>query len=721
VANFLLEIGTEELPADFARLVIPQLESIVLNDFENRRLNYGKILCTTTPRRITVLIHELADFANDFEEERKGPPVSQAFKEDKPTQAAIGFAKRLGMEVQDLEIKDTPKGPFVFGKEVAKGEPSKDLLIDLIPKWIRTLQGKRFMKWGNKDTRFSRPIRWLVALLDDEVVPVVITGTEPEVISTNLSRGHRLFSSELEIKSALEYLSCLENVGVIADRERRLRIIRKSVNDTSKKLKAKNDLSDELLDELTDLVEYPSIVVGEIDEKYLNLPPEVLTTVMKVHQRYVPLYDNDSSVQELLLSSKGVLLNKFICVSNGLENSNKTVREGNEKVLRARLSDAEFFLNNDLNVSSEDRSKMLDRIIFSKGLGSLLDRVNRIKWITQEVTSILQLDDNISSLSIKAAELSKNDLPSQMVGEFPELEGIMGAKYLLSEGKHEDIALAVLEQYLPKSAGGCLPQSVSGSVLAFSDKMELILSIFSKGERPTGSSDPYALRRAGNGIIQIIWSRNWSLDINYVLQNYLTHWSKILPNLNIDRLLMLNQLSEFFRQRIISLLEEVGIDVDLVQSVTSNENSINRLLSDPSDARIRANLLSSMRQEGKLDQLKNVVNRASRLADKGYLEKNILSPLGLIDDSLFEKKSEFELLELINSIEPITQENTDNKYTKLSNRLVLGSEILENFFDGDDSVMVMVDDLGIRNNRLNLLGILRNQAYLLADFSKINC
>ena len=720
MATFLLEVGTEELPADFARLVIPQIKNLVARDFRQRRLNYGIIKCTTTPRRIILIVEGLAGSANDSEELYKGPPATKAFEDGSPSKAAFGFAKRFDLDPSFLEVRETPKGEFVYAKVLTRGANTFDLLSEMIPEWISNMQGRRFMRWGMGEKRFSRPVRWIVALLDQSVVPLSLECTDPTVISGNLSRGHRLHQSEVVINSAEDYSSLLKQVGVQIDREERKEFIRNSINSTSKNINAVPDLSDELLDELTDLVESPSIICGEFDDSYLNLPAEVLSTVMQVHQRYVPLYLNNSCHDPLALHAKERLFAKFLCVCNSLSSARETIQHGNERVLRARLADAVFFINADLSRTSADRCKQLSHVTFAKGLGTLLERVDRIKWITKVILEQLN-NSNIDRQNVlKAAQFCKHDLVSQMVGEFPELQGILGGKYLLAEGENREVALAVLEHYLPRGAGDDLPKSDAGAVLALADKVELLLSIFAKGERPSGSSDPYALRRAGNGILQIIWNKGWQLDIDLLLKESINHWTEIFSGLNINKTQQFTDLSEFFRQRLISLLEDSNLDNDLVQSVAGPRIGIDRLLSDPADAQLRAKLLQKMRQTGELQAIQTVVVRASRLAEKSDLDSNILSPSQVVEPTLFKKTSEDNLLATLNYLESIVSGKSIDRYLDLAEGLASSLDLLSAFFDGDQSVMVMTDDKKVRTNRLNLLAVFCNQASVLADFTKIN-
>ncbi len=719
MSTFLLEIGTEEMPADFARLALPHLDQLVLRDLKQLRLNHGDIHCTSTPRRLVLLIEDLAARAENLEEERKGPPVSQAFKDGSPTQAAIGFAKRCGVEVESLQVRETLKGPFVFAKVIEIGAPTTNLLKDQIPKWIGSLQGRRFMRWGSGERRFSRPVRWLVALLDETLIPLCLAGSDPEICTGKVSRGHRLLNDQVEISSADCFSDVLKEVGVEISRKKRLEFIRTAVNEASTSLQARADLPEDLLEELADLVELPSLIEGDIEESFLELPSEVLSTVMRVHQRYIPLYRAEALNDPLALDAKHSLLPRFLCIANSLDDAADFVKSGNERVLKARLADAKFFVDADLAITSKQRCEQLDKVTFSEGLGSLLDRVNRIKWLAKELVHDLNLSGLNSGNVKRAADLCKHDLVSQIIGEFPELQGIMGAKYLLAEGEEREVALAVMEHYLPKGYGDSLPESDAGSLLAIAERIELIISIFAKGERPSGSSDPYALRRAGNGLIQILWHKDWGLDLISFLEKALLYWEKLLPDLDFNVSLLASELAEFLRQRIVSLLEELGTDVDIVQSVAGETVSTVRSLSDPVDTKVRAELLGEMRRSGKLLAVQAVVTRAARLAVKSNLSPILLDASKVVCPDLFEKSCEEDMFAVIKSLEPIVKAADRERYALLADGLVKGSEALSAFFDGEQSVMVMVEDSKVRNNRLNMLGVLRNQAWTIADFSQI--
>lgn len=719
MATFLLEIGTEELPADFARLALPQLQSLVQQSLSEQRLDHTALTVSSTPRRLVVVVEGLPEQQSDRHEEHKGPPAAQAFRDGEPTQAAIGFARRCGVDPNQLEVRDTTRGPFVFATSTVLGRAAATVLAETIPAWIAGLQGRRFMRWGVGESRFSRPVRWLVALLDQTVIPVTLAGTDPEVRAGRQTRGHRLDGDGEPLQAAGDYHHTLAQLGVLVNRQERSERIRAAIEDQAAELRARADLPEDLFEELVDLVESPLLIEGRIEERFLALPPEVLATVMRAHQRYVPLEHQQPPGDPLALSAEETLLPVFLCISNGRQEAGETIRRGNERVLKARLADAEFFLGVDRNCPSQDRLSQLQRVQFAEGLGSLRDRSERLSWVAAQLIQALPLQQDTAVAAGRAATLCKHDLVSQMVGEFPELQGVMGGKYLLAEGESRAVSLAVAEHYRPRGAGDALPSSEAGALVAMADRLELLLSIFAKGERPSGSSDPYALRRAGNGLLQILWQRGWVLDLEALLQQGAEHWQTGLPALNIAPAVLAGDLGEFLRQRVISLLEEQGIPGDLVQAVAGESVHLSRVLRDPGDARDRAVLLARLRQDGQLAAVQAVVTRATRLAAHSDLDSTRPISSTLIKESLFSSPSEAEMLNVIRTLEPISQRQDKGRYDDLAAALAAGAPALAAFFDGDQSVMVMCDQEDVRQNRLTLLALLGHQAGVLADFSLI--
>ncbi len=716
-ATFLLEIGTEELPADFVKQALTQLEQRVSRDLREARLEHGAVSVFGTPRRLVVSVADLEDGQPDLQEDRKGPPVAQAFKDGIPGPAAIGFAKRCGVDPSALEQRETPKGPCVFATVLTPGQASADLLQALIPQWIDALQGRRFMRWGTGAQRFSRPIRWLLALQGSDVIPVVLDGADPEVRSDRFSRAHRLHGDEpLSIASADAFAETLDAAGVVVDRTERANRIRTSLDQSAEAANGTPDCPESLFEELVDLVEDPRVLEGTIAERFLQLPPEVISTVMQAHQRYVPLQVPDLESDPLRLTADAVLRPQFLLVGNGLAPAASLIVRGNERVLGARLADAEFFLDVDRRQSSASRREALDRVTFAEGLGSLLDRCERIERLTGLLLKQLGLNQAVTDAAQRAAHFCKNDLVSQMVGEFPELQGLMGGKYLLEEGEPREVALAVVEHYLPRGAGDDLPATPAGAVVAVAERLELLLSIFAKGERPTGSSDPYALRRAGNGVLQILWGMGWRLDLMAFLTNAVAEWAALFPAFAVDSSQLHNDLCQLMRQRIVSQLEDDGFAPDLVQAVAGDAVSNQRLLSDPLDVKQRLQLLRVLRDSGQLDAVQAVVQRAAKLAEKGELARDQLVAGDVVQPERFESASEQDLFAALEQLQPLAQQRS---YQALADALVAATPILQAFFDGDTSVMVMVEDLDLRLNRLNLLAVLRNQASVLAEFESI--
>ena len=719
MATFLLEIGTEELPADFAGSALEQLKLRVRRDLAEARINSSAIWVDGTPRRLALRLEDLAERQEDRSEERKGPPAQQAFRDGLPTPAAVGFARRCGVDPEALEVRDTEKGAFVFARTIEPGRATAEVLAELAPAWIWSLQGRRFMRWGNGDSRFSRPLRWLVALLDGAVVPITLADCDPPLHSDRISRGHRLHADPVVIDTATAYVGALAAADVQVDRQARASAIRQAITAAAEASTARPDLPDALFEELVDLVESPRLIEGAIEERFLNLPPEVLSTVMRTHQRYVPLQRQDVPADPLALEAGSQLLPRFLCIGNGLDAAAATIRRGNERVLRARLADAEFFLAADRSTASIDRREQLARVTFAEGLGSLRDRVERLEWCTDVLLERLPLKPPTADHARRAAHLCKHDLVSQMVGEFPELQGVMGGKYLLAEGEPRAVALAVLEHYLPRGAGDALPGSDAGAVVALAERLELLLSIYAKGERPTGSSDPYALRRAGNGLLQILWERGWRLDLPDLLQRCTSQWAALFPAFKVNSASLAAELAEFLRQRLVSLLEEEGFAVDVVQAVAGEGLALERVLADPADARRRAELLQALRRSGELAAVQAVVQRASRLAEKGTLAGGVCSPSGVVVEALFEKGSEAAMLKVLRELEPVATGKDPDRYRDLARGLAESASTLAAFFDGADSVLVMAEDPAVRSNRLNLLGVLRNQAAVLADFNRL--
>ena len=719
MSTYLLEIGTEELPAEFANSVVNQFQSTIEYEFEKYFIKYKNIYCTSTPRRIVLYLEGLVDFGEDKTEFRKGPKAETAFINGIPTNAAIGFAKSLDLTISDLDIKDTKKGKFVFGKKIEKGLATKGLITEVIPKAIKALQGQRFMKWGNGNFRFSRPIRWILSLYNDEILNFSIDEIDSNLKIGNFSKGHRLVKSEIEISNTDNYFQILNRNGVLVNRNERKNQIENLIKVSSENLKLLPDLDNELLDELTDLVEFPNLVIGNFSDEYLTLPSEVLCTVMKSHQRYIPLFNSRKEVNKLDISSIGTLSTSFLCISNGLEDSKDIIKKGNEKVLKARFADAKFFIEADKNISCYERNQKIKNISYLKGLGNLYDRVERILFIAKNINLHLSNDFLDFEIIKDSCQYSKHDLCSEIVFEFPELQGLMGGKYLKNEGYSEEISLAVSEHYLPRFYKDKLPSSKYGAVLSISDKLETLISIFAIGKRPTGSSDPFALRRNLNGLIQIIWHFDFDINLKNLINRAIKYWKESLIDLEFDDEKVRNELIEFTKQRIISFLEEISIDKNWINAICNSDNISPDRLFKLIDIKKRIDALYFFRKNNKFDAIKNIIMRVSKLSNSGDLQTNLFESKEFINPGLFEKESEKKLYEFIKILEDLIKSN-DWEYISLLSKFDENLDLISNIFDNQKGVMILSDDLNLRNNRLNLLGLVRNYSLLIADFTLFN-
>ena len=716
MSTYLLEIGTEELPAKFAKSVINQFQTSIEYALEKHFVKYQNVSCNSTPRRIVLYLEGLVDFGEDKTQLTKGPRAEAAFAEGVPTKAAAGFAKSLNLNIDELEIKDTNKGRFVFGTKTEKGLETKGLISIIIPKTLKVLQGQRFMKWGDGNFRFSRPIRWVLSLYNDEILDLPLGEIDTNLKIGNISRGHRLIKGDLEIHNSNDYFHLLEKNGVLVKREKRKSQIINLINSSSKKLNYHPDLDDDLLDELTDLVESPNLILGSFSEEYLSLPSEVLCTVMKYHQRYIPLLKEKKEINKLDINSKDNLSTKFLCISNGLQESKEIIKKGNEKVLKARFADAKFFIEVDKATKCIDRNHKIRKISYLKGLGNLSDRVQRILFIAKNINSYLKAD----SLDLKIIEesclFSKHDLCSEIVFEFPELQGLMGGKYLKYEGYKEEVSLAVSEHYFPRFYKDKLPSSKYGAILSISDKLETLISIFVIGKRPTGSSDPYALRRSLNGLIQIIWHFDFDINLKFLIFNSIKYWKTSEENIDFDEEIVKYELIEFTKQRIISFFEENDFDRSWINALLGSNKISSEMLFTLSDIKKRIEVLNVLKANNRFDNFKNIISRISKLANTGTLESDVLNSKGIINPKLFEKDSEIKFFECINQLEDLIY-SKQWEYYQLVKIIDENIDILSNIFDNDQGVLIISEDKELRINRLNLLAILRNYSLLLADFT----
>jgi glycyl-tRNA synthetase beta chain len=711
MANFLLEVGTEELPADFVSSAIAQWQTKIPASLAAEFLEPVTLEYYGTPRRLAVLIKGISDRQADREESIKGPPVRAAFKDGQPTPAATGFVRKQGMTLEDIEIRDTDKGEFVFIQKQIAGRQTPEILSELCLQWITGLEGKRFMRWGDGELRFPRPIRWLVALWDSEVLPLELVNGSTRIQSDRLSRGHRVLHPDaIAISQATDYVEIMRSAAVEVSSVARKAKIEAGILAEAEKIGGKAEIYPDLLAEVIDLVEYPTAVTGKFEAEFLALPTEVITTVMVSHQRYFPVHQQGEA---------GSLLPNFITIANGDPQKRDVIAEGNGRVIRARLADAQFFYQADCDEHLDTYLPQLENVTFQEDLGSMRDKVDRIIDTAKIIAEQLNVDQSQQNEIESTALLCKADLVTQMVYEFPELQGVMGEKYALVSGESPTVAKGIFEHYLPRGADDMMPATLNGQVVGLADRLDTLVGIFGLGMIPTGSSDPFALRRAANGIVNITWAGDLALNLNQLLQES----SADFVSAHSDRTSPLSALQEFFLQRIRTLLQdEKQMDYDLVNAVVGDNDPeyAQRALADLLDVRDRALFLQSTRNNGKLKEIYETINRSARLASKGDLDTQALDPEGLVNPQLFAESSEPEFYQALVDLLPQTETAQQQRnYQLLIDGLVKIAPVVSNFFDGDHSVLVMADDPDVQRNRLNLLGLLRNHARVLADFGAI--
>ncbi|MEH2433090.1 MAG: glycine--tRNA ligase subunit beta [Nostoc sp.] len=709
---FLLEVGTEELPASFLSDALVQWQERIPQSLEANSLKGESVQVYGTPRRLAVVIKGLPSQQPDREEEIKGPPAQAAFKNGQPTAAAIGFAKKQGVEMDALFLRPTDKGEFVFVQKQIPGRPVAEILTELIPQWIWGLEGKRLMRWGNGDARFSRPIRWLVALLDETVLPLELVNGSKTIQSDRISQGHRVLHPEpVTIAQASDYLTALKSAYVTVDPEERANIIKEQVKAVAENLGGYTVIYPDLLEEVTNLVEHPSAVVGKFEPEFLELPTEVITEVMVTHQRYFPVFKPGSYQQELLPN--------FITISNADPKKSDIVAVGNERVIRARLADGRFFYEADLTKPLESFLPQLEKVTFQEELGSVRTKVDRVVKVAERISTQLELAQNQSQKIQRAALLCKADLVTQMVYEFPELQGIIGEKYALSSGEDAEVAKAIYQHYLPTGAGDNFPETLTGQIVGLADRLDTLVSIFGLGLIPSGSSDPFALRRAANAVVKITWFYNLPINLDDLLAQISTDFA---AKYHKEQASLTAALQDFFLQRIRTLLQEEKIDYDLVNAVLGENDPeyTERALKDLLDVRDRALYLQKIRNDSSLDNIYETVNRSTRLAAQGDLDTKQLEPTTVVRTELFQKPSEEALYKaLIDSVPQTQAAQQTRNYQLLLAALGKIAPTVSNFFDGPDSVLVMDSDPEIKRNRLHLLGLVRNHARVLADFGAI--
>ncbi|WP_366924143.1 glycine--tRNA ligase subunit beta [Metallumcola ferriviriculae] len=670
--NLLLEIGTEEIPARFMDNTLSQFKDYAIKMLSDARLGYTSINTYGTPRRLTLLVSELAERQEDVSKEAKGPSRKVAFDDQgNPTKAAMGFAKGQGVDVTELMVRKTDQGEYVFATVKSEGKKSAEILPAILKELILSLNFPKPMRWAYQELRFARPIRWLAALFGSEVLDFELA----EVITGRHSRGHRFLGGQISLESADDYLSKMEEQYVIVDQERRREMIWQQIQ---KLAAAENGIVEEnaeLLEEVVYLLEYPTALCGSFEEKYLQLPDEVLITPMQEHQRYFPVKDKE-----------GKLLNKFITVRNGTGEHLDVVTAGNEKVLKARLADAEFFYREDVKEPLEAKVPALKDVVFQAQLGTIYEKVERIEALSQYFSDVAAPGDKEAVL--RTAHLAKADLVSHMVYEFPELQGIMGGYYAASHGEAEQIAKGISEHWQPRFAGDQLPETINGTMVSLADKMDTIVGCFGIGIQPTGSQDPYALRRQAMGICLIILDRGLTVSLeNMVEKAYNLYGDKLSKSLAEVQ----ENVLKFFRQRMENIFQEQeSLRYDVVEAVLAAGYD------SPADALKRAKALDNFRQDEQFEALTTAFKRAANLVEKA-------ETAGQVNEDLLAEAAEKDLWQAIVKVEE-RLERTDDYYNALLEIAGLRQPVDEFF----EQLMVMTDDQEVRENRLALLRHIRD-------------
>ena len=683
--NYLLfEVGVEELPSRFVSSTLEQIKNNLTKLFNDNRIVFDDIETYGTPRRLTFVVKGISDRQSNLEEEVKGPSKKIAVDADGNfTKPALGFIKSKGLKEEDVYFKQVGKDEYIFGTIKQEGIETSEVLKTILPEAVKAVTFPKAMRWGGKNMRFARPIRWMVTLLNDEVLEVNLEG----IVSSNVTKGHRfLGEKEFTVNSLEDYYEKLEKNYVILDQNKRKELIKNQCIEVANSLGGEVEFDDDLLEEVTHLVEYPTAFYGEFDSAYANLPKEVVTTPMKEHQRYFPVVKD------------GKLLPNFIAVRNGNDYKIDVVKAGNEKVLVARLEDALFFYKEDTKKNLESYIEKLKTVVFQAKLGTVYDKTLRIEKLSSDILESLNLN-YIKEDVIRAAKLCKADLVTGMVFEFTELQGIMGREYAKVGGENEVVSEAIFEHYLPRFAGDILPETKAGIALSIADKLDSIAGFFAIGIQPTGSQDPYALRRQALGVLSILMDKK--LDVN--LKDLVNHALNNYNNLEFNKEEVCTQIMEFFKERIKNLFRDLGIRYDVIEAVLSSE------INDISDMHTRAVELNNWLSTEGLVEMLTAFNRVSTLAQKATLSD--------VKEDLLKEEAEIKLYHGFKEIKVKVEELLkDKKYSEALDAFASLRPLVDNMFD---NVMVMDKDECIKENRLALLKQIYDTMLSICDLSKI--
>lgn len=680
--DLLLEIGTEEVPAHFMPGILAQLKEKATAKFQEMRLDFDEVTSLGTPRRTALLVKNLAETQQGASSEYKGPSTAIAFDKDgNPTKAAIGFARGKKVDVADLVVKDG----YVYAVSSEEGKQTVELLPTLLKELVEGLNFPKNMRWGDLDFRFVRPLRWLVALYDEEVIDFTVAN----VTSGRVSRGHRFLSEgDFTINKASDYEQACKDAFIIVDQEKRRDIIKAQIEEIAKAHNGHAEITEDLLEEVIYLVEYPTALCGTFEDKYLKLPKEAVMTPMRDHQRYFPVLDDNNN-----------LLPLFITVRNGGDYCLDKVQHGNERVLRARLADAQFFFDEDRKHSLYDYVEKLKTVVFQEGLGTIYDKANRLAELSAFIGEKVNATEDEIKTTKRAAILAKADLVSAMVCEFTELQGIMGREYALLDGEGQEVATAIYEHYMPRFAGDAEPASVAGRLVSLADKMDNIVATFSRGLVPTGSQDPFALRRQALGIVHTIIEANYTISISEIAD-------KAMDLLNITdsekRAEIQKNVAEFFTLRLKNVLSDNDVRYDIIDAVLENADEV---AGTYAKACVTAQEIAS----GVLNDAIQAFVRVGNISKKA--ENNV------INEALFTLDEEKALYNIYVAVAKDVETALNNKdYKTAIDKMQELTAPINNFFD---NVMVMDKDEQIKNNRLALLKNIDTLIKSIVDFGKI--
>lgn len=709
--KLLFEIGTEEIPAKFMPGILKQLKELAAAKMQELRIPFEDITVYGTPRRMAFIADGVAETQADVVVEAKGPSVKIAYVSGAPSKAAQGFARGQGVDVKDLVVRDN----YVYAVKHLAGQPVVELLPGLLMDILTSLSFPKTMRWADYEFRFVRPIRWMVALFGDQIIPVEICGVK----SGKFSMGHRFMQQSLkaaaesqgllsaalskvgnkvysalagvkgavEIPSAGDYKKVMYDNFVMVDQDERRALILQQIKDLAAQNGGEAEINEDLLEEVNYLVEWPTALCGKFEEKFLSLPKECIITPMREHQRYFPVLDED-----------GNLLNKFITVRNGGSEHLDIVTHGNERVLRARLSDAEFFFNEDRATKLEDRLEKLKTVSFQEGLGNMYDKSERLVKMAEMLRFAINTPVDEEELR-RCALLCKTDLVTGMVIEFTELQGVMGREYALLDGEKPEVATGIFEHYLPRFAGDALPATTIGRIVGIGDKLDNICATFSRGLAPTGSQDPYALRRQALGVINILLDANYHISLAKIIAGTL-YLLDIKPE---ETGKLVPQIMEFFKQRLRNLLMDQGIRYDVIDAVFADKRN-----DDMVDLAVRCKALAAYVEAGNAEPLVQVSVRVSNLCKK--IEKEVA-----ISGALFKDESENKLHEVVAAVsKEIIPEIVLYDYAAV---LKAGEKVIEPVNAFFDNVMVMDQDENVKNNRLAMLEEVRGIVNAVGDLS----